>query len=57
MNIKPINDPTFIPMIAPKYTPNIPIFNVIPMMYAKAMLNTSSLNIVSDSDLNPDPTP
>lgn len=57
MKTNPITEPRFIPIIAPKYTPKTPIFNVIPIKYANAMLKTNSLKIVNDNDLKPAPTP
>ena len=57
MKAKPIREPMFIPMIAPRYTPKTPIPIVIPITYANAILNISSLKIVNASDLKPEPTP
>ena len=57
MQIKPIKEPIFIPITAPKYTPKTPISKIIPIIYANAMLNINSLKIVNPSDLNPEPTP
>ena len=57
MKTNPITEPIFIPIIAPKYTPKTPICNVIPIKYANDMLKTSSLKIVKDNDLKPEPTP
>ena len=57
MKTNPITEPIFIPIIAPRYTPNTPIFKIIPKIYAHAMLKINSLNIVRARDLKPDPTP
>ena len=53
----PMKEPIFIPMIAPRYTPKMPIFNVMPKIYANVILRTSSLMTVRVKDLNPEPTP
>ena len=57
MQMNPIIEPMFIPMIAPRYTPKTPILSTIPSRYAKSMLKINSLKTVRTRDLNPEPMP